>query len=554
MKPLDPETLALDGTLVVEASAGTGKTYTITSLFLRLLVEHALSVDQILVVTYTRAATAELRDRIRKRVAGALAIARGESSDDALLVRLCAKHPAGLVERLERALSGIDEAPVLTIHGFCQRVLRDLAFESGAAFESQLLAHSAPLLEEIADDYFTRELFAARAERACALLNEPDNLRQLAARVGGRELRVVPESVTEVAADFAAFEGALQRCRELWSRERAAVIELVRSLKRVGNNADKWSDTVHALLQEGDAKALSTAASFTYFTRSGAIKHAKSTPPSHPFLDAAEELLTHADACARASQAEQLGFRRKFVDYVQDELDRRAREFRVRTFDALLSDLDRALRSANGPALVDRLRAKYHAALVDEFQDTDPVQYRIFRRIFAGGHTPLLLIGDPKQAIYGFRGADVAAYLTARNEAGERVYTLDVNWRSDPSLIEALNTLYARVEQPFSLPQISYQPVRAAQVDRLRSREPRPPLDIAWIANPSGNSDVLDRQVAAHVACDIAALLASDTLRRDGERMRPLRASDIAVLCRKNKQAAMVQEALSERRIPSVLS
>jgi exodeoxyribonuclease V beta subunit len=553
MKTLEPETLALAGTLVVEASAGTGKTYTITSLFLRLLVEHALTVDQILVVTYTRAATAELRDRIRKRVAAALAIARGEASDDALLVRLCAAHPAGLVERLTSALAGVDEAPVLTIHGFCQRVLRDLAFESGATFESQLLAHAAPLLEEIADDYFMRELFDAAPERATALLNEPASLRQLAARVGGRELRVVPEQVEHASFDRAAYERSLQRCRALWERERAAITEIVRGLKGVGGKAELYAEGMHSGLRDGSPEELLRRKTFRLFTRTGARENAKTALREHDFFDAAEELFVHACAHEKATQALTLGFRRGFVDYVQGELDRRAQKERVRTFDALLTDLDRALAGASGPALVERLRKKYRAALVDEFQDTDPVQYRIFRRIFAHGETPLMLIGDPKQAIYGFRGADVAAYLAARDEAGEQVYTLDVNWRSDPALIDALNALYARVSTPFALPEIAYQPVRAAQSDRLRASDRRAPLDLALLTT-SESGDALERSVAAHVASDIAALLQSDVMRQDGGRYRALRASDIAVLCRKNKQAALVQRALAERRVPSVLS
>jgi exodeoxyribonuclease V beta subunit len=548
VKTLDPETLPLHGTAVVEASAGTGKTYTITSLFLRLLVESELEIDQILVVTYTRAATAELRDRIRKRLAAALAIARGDASDDALLVRLCAGKP-GLALKLERALAGVDEAPVLTIHGFCQRVLRDLAFESGAAFESQLLAHAAPLLEEIADDYFIRELYAAEPERASALLNEPASLRELAARVGGRELRVVPETVEDAGCDHQAYQRALAHCRELWTQHRAQVTELVRGLKGVGGKAELYADGMHTGLHDGSASALLSRKTFRLFTRTGARESAR-TAVEHPFLDAAEELYTHACARVAAERSLTLGFRRGFVDYVQRELDRRARESRVRTFDALLSDLDRALAGPSGPLLVERLRQKYRAALVDEFQDTDPLQYRIFHRVFAGDQIPLLLIGDPKQAIYGFRGADVAAYLSARQAAGEHVYTLDTNWRSDSALIDALNALYAQVKLPFALPEIDYQPVRAAQRDRLQTTER---LDIAIVAEPASGS-ALERQIAEHVASDIAALLASGARVQDGTRSRSLLARDIAVLTRKNKQAALVQQALAARRVPSVLS
>jgi exodeoxyribonuclease V beta subunit len=568
MKPLDPERLALTGTTVVEASAGTGKTYTITTLFVRLLLESELGVDQILVVTYTRAATAELRDRIRKRIALALAIAKGEPADDELIERLCARAGQrtgrdALIERLERALGGVDQAPVLTIHGFCQRVLRDFAFESGAAFEAQLTAHAGPLLDEIADDYFMRELYDTTPLRAEVLLDQPEPLRKLAARVSGPSVRVIPEHSEELAFDGEVYRTLLERCRELWCRDREQLVELVSKLKGVGQNAHKWASTVDDLLAVGDPVLFGDKASFVHFTRTGVHAKSRGEPPEHPFFDASDELLVRASEYKRAKQSIELSFRRRFVDYLQSELERRTRETSVRTFDSLLTDLDRALLGKHGGPLVARLRDKYRAALVDEFQDTDPTQYRIFRRIFAeqaehAEHSaPLFLIGDPKQAIYGFRGADVAAYLGARADAGEQVYTLDVNYRSDPPLIEALNALYASVARPFALDEIAYQPVRAPRhaETRLLGEAARSPIDVALVASEQAGGDSLRRSIARKVANDIAALLASaTTVRGEHGQAARLAASHIAVLCRTNNEAALVQLALSERGVPSVLS
>jgi exodeoxyribonuclease V beta subunit len=559
---LDPEQLELRGTAIVEASAGTGKTYTITSLFLRLLLEHELTIDQVLVVTYTRAATAELRDRIRKRIAVALDVAKDEPTDDSFLLRLCQRADAlhgraGTVERLERALAGVDEAPVLTIHGFCQRVLRDHAFESGSAFEAQLTAHAGPLLDEIAADYFMRELYDTTPLRASVLLKEPEQLRKLAQRVGGRDLRLLPEHVEETPFDHDEWLGLLARCREVWQSDRHLIVERARGLKGVAGNVVGYAETADGLLADGDARELLKLKSFVNFTTSGLEEKSKTgvSAQEHPFFALAERLLERARALGTTRASIELAFRRRFVDYLESELVRRTRETSVRTFDALLSDLDNALSGPSGELLVTRLRDKYRAALVDEFQDTDPTQYRIFRRIFAGGSAPLLLIGDPKQAIYGFRGADVAAYLGARNEAGERVYTLDVNWRSDESLIAALNTMYGQVERPFLLPEIAYQQVRAAGTgERLRAGDGRAPLDLAVLPALEGNVEVLRRQVASYVASDIGVLLSSASSVHDGTRFRPLAASDVAVLCRTNAQAQQVQLALSERGIPSVLS
>ncbi|MDB4976231.1 MAG: recB [Myxococcaceae bacterium] len=573
MQVLDPALLELRGTAIVEASAGTGKTYTITSLFLRLLLENELTVDQILVVTYTRAATAELRDRIRKRIAQALDVAKGEPSEDAFVRALCdqsalADGRPALVERLERALAGVDEAPVLTIHGFCQRVLRDHAFESGSAFEAELTAHAGPLLDEIADDYFMRELYQTSPLRAAVLLDEPEQLRELAARVSGRGMRMLPEHVEELGFDHAEWSALLESCRSVWRSERDAIVERVRGLKGVGGKVVSYAALADVLLADGDAKELLDKTSFANFTSTGV--RAKGKPDAgdeHPFFALADRLLDGARALRRSKTSIELSFRRRFVDYLESELTRRTRETSVRTFDALLGDLDKALGGPSGPLLVERLRSKYRAALVDEFQDTDPTQYRIFRRIFADSTTPLLLIGDPKQAIYGFRGADVAAYLGARRAAGDRVYTLDVNYRSDAALIDALNAMYARVERPFLLPEIAYQQVRAASGtgERLRARDERAPLDLALVRVEDSSADAVRRQIARYVASDIAALLASPTSlcaraagsassSEGGARFRPLAAADVAVLCRTNKEAALVQLALSERGVPSVLS
>ncbi|MET0344503.1 MAG: exodeoxyribonuclease V subunit beta [Polyangiales bacterium] len=558
MKTLDPESLALDDVAVVEASAGTGKTYTITSLFLRLLLERGLKVDQILVVTYTRAATAELRDRIRQRLAHALAVARGEPSDDALLVRVCKsarerEGQAALYEQLEAALSGLDEAPVLTIHGFCQRVLRDHAFESGAAFDAQLTPQAGPLLDEIADDYFMRELYATTPLRARLLLDEPAILRRLAARVSGGGLRILPDAIEEAAFDVAAHGAALETCRGLWRDARAVVVALVAAVKGIGKNAAKWADKVDELMRVGEPGSFAATKSFASFTRAGVRD--KGGAAEHPFLDAAEALLALDRGFEGARRSVALAFRRRFVDYVDAQLSQRTRERGVRTFDALLRDLDDALCGPHGPRLTERLRSRYRAALVDEFQDTDPVQYRIFSRIFAGV-APLLLIGDPKQAIYGFRGADVAAYLAARGAAGERVYTLGVNWRSDPPLLGALNTLYGAVTRPFAIDAITYQPVMPPPSARARFSAPdgRGPLDIAISGGDAGATDALRRDVARELASDVAALLASGATREEGGRTRKLRASDVAVLCRTNNEAAQVQRALAEREVPSVLS
>jgi exodeoxyribonuclease V beta subunit len=573
--PLDVETLPLVGNVVIEASAGTGKTYTITSLFLRLLLESELEVDQILVVTYTRAATAELRERIRARLASALACARGEPCEDPFIRNLCkaADGSGALQNRLEKALSNVDQAAILTIHAFCQRVLREHAFESGSGFGFALTAHAAPIIDEIATDYFTNQLFATDRLRAELLYKEMDVLRTLSARAGGgHTLRVLPEtSATASEPSRAALEAARADCRALWQRERELVVREVLELKGTSSkNVTRWAEQMDHLLAS-DAYGFSAGkedpsplpkhpfnAGFRYFTRTFAASKTK-RPGLHPFFAQADTLLLADARLLESLNRTRAEFRSEFVSTLGRELDKRARETDVHTFDALLHEVERALFGERAEGLASALQKRYRAALVDEFQDTDPAQYRMFARVFGQADRPLFLIGDPKQAIYAFRGADVHAYLAARKEAGERVYTLTVNRRSDRDLVTALNTLYARVQRPFLLEDIAYLPVSTPsdQPTRFFARDARAPLDLALIEGPK-TEDALRREIARRVALDIAALLESGARRIDEERghgrIRPVTAADIAVLCRTNHEAYEVQLALSGLGIPAVLT
>ncbi len=569
MKPCDALSLPLAGTTVIEASAGTGKTYTITTLVLRLLLEQDLTIEQILVVTYTRAATAELRDRIRRRLTVALRRFQGEGVNDVEVNALYTRAEAHSLtrrytERLDRALSSLDEAPVLTIHGFCQRVLSDHAFDSGSSLDATLSNDDGPLLDEIAQDYYARALCDGREPEVAAVRDiTPDKLRRLSVRAGqGLGIKLVPE-VDPVDLSSEAWFAQRDACAALWSRDREIIVGCVQSLPRVSSkNLLSWAEQMDALLEGGRPGFSSDkfATGFGYFTRSGyEAKRGPKTLLAHPFSDAAQTLLGLDDAYVSAEQNAVVAFRRGFLDYADTERQKRAGQRNERTFDALLTDLDRALTSERGSSLASLLRIRFRAALVDEFQDTDPLQYRIFRTLFGSETLPLLLIGDPKQAIYGFRGADVFAYLRARADAGEHVYTLNVNRRSDAELVSAMNALYARVEKPFIMPGIDYHAVSVPEAARARFRSSgkRAPIELLLI-DGAPKLETLRIEIARGVAGEIATLLSSGATRlEDGPdkepRHRPLLARDVAVLCRTNNEAKIMQRYLTERGVPSVL-
>ncbi len=570
-QPCDALTLPLRGTTVIEASAGTGKTYTITTLVLRLLLEHKLTIEQILVVTYTRAATAELRSRIRRRLTIALRRFQGAPASDVEVEALYGLAEAkgetsAWRERLDRALANVDEASVLTIHGFCQRVLADHAFDSGGSFDATLSTDDGALLDEIAQDYYARELIDAGELEGEALRSiTPDKLRRLAVRAGqGLGIRLIPDP-EPYSLSTDAWTAQRDACKALWLRDRDSIRAMVASLSRVqAKNLESWCRQMDALV-DSEAPGFSFSKhpftiGFGYFTRDGfETKRTSKTLPSHPFTDEAQAWLELDRAYLRAKQNSVVAFRRGFLAYAQAERLKRAERRNERTFDALLTDLDRALESEHGARLVSLLRERFHAGLVDEFQDTDPLQYRIFRTLFGSESHPLLLIGDPKQAIYGFRGADVFAYLKARQHAGKDVYTLDVNRRSDAELVHSLNHFYGQVREPFVMAAIDYRPVRVPESahGRFRPADGRAPLDFLICDTPA-SGETLKRDIAQGVAAEIATLLSGTTTRLDDgpdkePRHRRLQPEDIAVLCRTNNEAKLLQRTLSERGVPSAL-
>jgi exodeoxyribonuclease V beta subunit len=583
MTPLDPVKVELTGRAVIEASAGTGKTYTITTLFTRLLLERELEVSQILVVTYTRAATAELRDRIRRRLGEMLqavaAHCAGEGVDDQNLRRLCeARGAAGTLDedrkRLAWAIRDFDQAAIFTIHGFCQRTLGETALESRVPFDLELLQDESALLREVALDYWASRAYSASPRLVRAMRGGgagPDELTVLAGKVArAPEMPVVPAqselAPTAEPLDDAAFVRAREEAQRLWRANRDGILALLTDGRLNGNThrpatiTGRWAPVLDHLdhLEAEDAPDWLVKLTPPELVRR---TKKKQTPPEHPFFDAVERLLRASQALKAALADHVLHVRRQACDYVRAELAARKQRLGVQSFDDLLHGLWAALEGRGGGRLLSVIRTRYRAALIDEFQDTDPVQYRIFGRIFeAPGHT-LFQIGDPKQAIYAFRGADVFAYMEAAEDAGDRVYTLGTSYRSDPSLLRAINLLFTRARRPFVFGAIRYEPVtpRPGASDRLSNGgRDAAALQLLFVPRTDDNtssrktiavSGWAERRLPEHVADEIVGLLASDT-RLEGE---PIEPRHVAVLCRSNAQARITQRALMERGVPTVL-
>ncbi|MGV3530721.1 MAG: exodeoxyribonuclease V subunit beta [Chthoniobacteraceae bacterium] len=549
------------GTTLIQASAGTGKTYTITALFLRLLLEARLEVRQILVTTYTEAATAELRERIRERLISASAGFAAGRSDDPVVAALLERidHAEGS-SLLTRAMRELDQAMVVTIHGFCQRILRERAFESGLLFDVELVTDRRPLLEQVTDDFWRLHLAGASpllAAAAKATKITRDTLLELLEATAHRPFIAIDPDLPDT------IEALQQECAELFRRlcdcwggcsgivKKALLAEprWAHLKQPVGQrpNLDRWFPDLDACLRNENAAARDL--SFLGSLSNAALKKATlkgKTTPCHEFFDLCDEWQTLAAKVPVILKAH-------FIRWSREELLRRKLQGKILHFDDLLTRLHDALHGSGGDVLAALLRERFRAALIDEFQDTDDIQAEIFGRIFSGPDLRLYLIGDPKQAIYGFRGADVFAYLKAA-AAAHRHYTLGTNWRSEALLVDGVSTIFQRNPAAFVEDGIALDDVSAAgkrdTTPMLVAGKAEPPLKLwTWEAQEPLKNGTLSQELPASVAQAIARLLASSATIGGA----PLRASQIAVLAAQHREARELQDALNAARIPSVL-
>ncbi|HDZ0577503.1 TPA: exodeoxyribonuclease V subunit beta [Klebsiella pneumoniae] len=574
-EPLDPLRLPLIGERLIEASAGTGKTFTIAALYLRLLLglggeaayPRAISVEELLVVTFTEAATEELRGRIRSNIHELrIACLRGESDNplySALLAEIADKDDAA--KTLLLAERQMDEAAVFTIHGFCQRMLSLNAFESGMLFEQQLIEDESRLRYQACADFWRRHCYSLTRDIAAVIHDvwkgPRDLLKSLDRWLQGEapQLKSPPAPNETLAERHQQIIARIDSLKQQW-REQVGEIEGVlensgldrRKFNR--GNQGKWMEKVNAWAQE-ETLSYQLPDALEKFAQSFLLERTKAggEPPVHPLFSAVESLL------ASSLTLTDLVLARAMVE-IRDAVAREKRRRGELGFDDMLSRLDEALRGDSGETLASAIRQRFPVAMIDEFQDTDPQQYRIFRRIWRRQpETALLLIGDPKQAIYAFRGADIFTYMKARGDVAAH-YTLDTNWRSSPGMVGSVNRLFSLSDNPFMFHEIPFLPVKAAAKNkglRFTVDAADVPAMNVWLMPGdtvgSGDYQTFMAQLCATQIRDwLSAGQRGRALLWRGETSRPVQASDITVLVRNRLEAAQVREALQTLGIPSV--
>ena len=565
MTPRTPEllqakTCALHGILNIEASAGTGKTYNICTLYERLIAEKGLTVGQILVVTFTEAAAAELRDRIYKRLSETLHTATTAPE---------AK------QRIAAALLAFDDAALFTIHGFCHRALARLAFAAGQPLATGEVVTGNELFQQVAEDFWRQRVLPLAGLEARALM-ETSSFHIEALAQALKDIVTRPLALHQPLAEalppscLERYAQTITTLQPLWAEHSASAqqaIALAMTEKRLNGTKYKESTMSRAwaawqFIIDGGPPNEDRLEDARRLTQS-ALHEGKNRPPSSPLLDAFDTAFTTLTECSRYLHSLPTRLLLQLAEEGPARIEATKSRRRVLTFDDMLQKLYNALTGPERMAgLAEQLRQEYPAALIDEFQDTDPLQLAIFRAVYDHGDAnagPLFLVGDPKQAIYSFRGADLHTYLLAKERAS-RHYILGHNQRSTQPMIDAVNALFQNNPHAFRVEGLEFHPVAKGEkpIPALTDQSDTPlPALAFWrleeaLDGAPGDKARIQKACAEAVATEIVRLLAAGAQGQIRIGDRPLRPGDMAILVRSHAQGKRCKDALNRAGIAAV--
>ncbi len=524
-----PFEVTLEGRHLVEASAGSGKTYNIVRIYLRLVLQLDAKLEKILVVTFTEAAAAELNERIRDLLVLAVSVLEGTQSDSELTEFFATRsNPDKDRHILNLAIRSFDRARISTIHGFCHKILTEFAFLAGQSFTQKLVPSQKEWLHELVDDFKVRFCFEIDT-RTVQLLESfsPSDLHKIV-EIG------CADSQAPLAHEYVKPASLALLQQELISTWRDRSEDLLALLVQKKTHSGRLRAIREHFGRMSDHEYVDHEVDKTFVSL---LKEDDKHHLHHPFVLSVRRWV-------EASTQWRLFFTTSLVNFAREAFVQRKRRADVMSFDDVLTQLDESLNGPNGVRLTRSVQESTPFALVDEFQDTDPVQARIFERLFADRGC-LFTIGDPKQSIYGFRRADIREYLRFKKLSGMVTHRLDSNWRSSNALILAVNRLFSTIDSAFAHPEIQFRPA-------LPGGQARPLLGGQAAIAPCRIS-VLEGSRNSDLELDAVQLLVqeiNDLLVQQKKDNLPWKARDVAVLVHTHAQASQVVLALTQRGIP----
>lgn len=564
----DVTKVPLEGKNLIEASAGTGKTYSVAIMVLRLILEKEIRINQILMVTFTKAAVAELEERIRRFVRLGQRYAEGEDIGDDTIKNIVqsVSREKGLDyvrEKLKSAVINLDETAVLTIHSFCQQTLTEFAFETNQLFNSEMLSDLSPVLEEATQQFWREHITGMDKNLLSQMLTHGLSIASIMDVVKNQLDGKLFYSFDKEAEYQFSTEKQLELLKEIETCSAEGNAHRERLIEEISHRQEE-------LRAKSDSNAYARKSFLPCVENPDAFLHALKDKRGvgyvgklyGEFLDSVEAIVSSEDAAAEQCKACLNDVYNYALQEIIPEVERKKTQFNQMTFDDVITKLHAALNQKNSnPAkqklqqdLIRQLQWKYKAVFIDEFQDTDNLQYHIFKKAFEK-NTILFFIGDPKQSIYAWRKADIETYFEARRNV-DRQYSMQTNYRSSKNLVEALNHFflpregfdtfnYKTHEGSGEQSAIEYIPVTTPK----NSKKGEITYGEETIVPVTVYADKNKDNIRAEVVKQISELLNNDAYNINGRRIKP---SDIGILVRSNAEARDIKAALSRVNIPAV--
>ncbi|MBL7704046.1 MAG: UvrD-helicase domain-containing protein [Taibaiella sp.] len=561
--PFDVRTVPLSGKNLVEASAGTGKTFSIGILILRMILEKQVPLENQLIVTYTNFAVAELQERIRAFIKEAYNAATGQPCREPLIQELIeqAMDKDGLKDRLRTALLLLDEAPIMTIHGFCQQMLFEFAFETGQPFQLELQTNVDEFIDNTINAFWRKELSLLPPDML--ELKDLEAIRKMLRELFGKGLAgtyFAGHSSIGDNLDISYYQEAMQQAKADLAAKKEALLtypiqhksELLADLAQAGKSAEK------AFVPKIEDPEQMFAEALKGLTKKEVAAYFQKL--QSPYWDLFKEYLDLRTAIAGQTHLVTdvllLLAQRDYLPLLKEKI----RQSNVLTFDAMILNLHKAIVIDNNEKLCTLIREKYKVVFIDEFQDTDIIQFQLFKKLFVEqpdeNEGTLFLIGDPKQSIYAFRNADVESYLYASTLVGNK-YSMATNFRSSQHLVHAANHFFnaagaaAFGYEESDAQKIVYHTVTAKHATRKLLKSDVEQKESLFFA-PAKNE-----QLAFESICEEIATLLNPAngyqLQADEDSLpRPVRPEDIAILVRQTKFGRSIKQELQKLDIPAV--